>query len=189
MDKDTVVNGIRATIKELSLSGNADQEGKLAFSEIAKGTYTVELRYNDINYEYQLVVPPAAGQSPSGSSDPSVLGYSIDISQLSPAKAKTASNGVTGPGKVNIGKVILITVFLLVLAAGAVFAIVFIRRRRNNYYPEPVYTPAPPVMATPPPIDPAHAPDVQPHTGVSLKDLVLESMREEASRRNNDKKP
>jgi cell division septation protein DedD len=182
---------VKAALQELNVTATTDKNNQVVFNDVPPGTYTASFNYQGKNYSYTLEVPPSQTGQATASADGKTLSYTIDLAHL-PVAAQpqhTASAQQPAKGGIRIGKLIALFTGLLFMGGVLAVVILFIRRRRSRrksshddilsapYKPPTVVTPS---SHTPPPHDP-HL-----HTGVSLKEMVLESMRKETANRHDD---
>lgn len=188
------VSGIAGAIDDADKSsGKSDKNGNLTFSNLDSGQYTVTYHYGKLNYKQSFDTDSAG----DGSDDPGktiTLKNTVNVSKLSASSGSTA--GYTGKKSSGPWGIILFILFVIILVVGF---ILWRRRRRNAalygaYSPSASYAamtpdvidkPTPLVAAVPVPkkkkSDPA--PEQLEHVGESLRDMVIQSMHEEAQKR------
>ena len=177
--KGASLAGIKTSIPELQLNGSSDSSGVVFFSEVTSGRYVLHYEVNGVDHQQDLdlTAGPVADPDPTQPTT-AVTNVGIDLDAVG-AKSAKKSGGV--------GVIILLVILLLAAAAaGAWWYFIYRQRlpRSAMATPEhikvdhkPSHSPAPPTYQT------------APHAGESLKDLVVQGMREEAERRRNQKPP
>jgi hypothetical protein len=192
----TEVTDVKATLAELNVTATTDKNNQVTFQDVPPGTYTANFSNQGKDYSYTLEVPASQPGQSTASADGKTLSYTIDLASLLAATQAKQTTNTQPPakGKGQIGRIIILfTGFMLILAI-LVAAIIFGRRRyrsRKNSRPDDALSrpPAAPPTNTPPS---SHAPppgDASLHAGVSLKQMVIESMRKEAANREHNDRP
>lgn len=185
------IAGIKATLKPLNMTATSDKQGNLTFTDLPAGDYTIAFNYAGENYASKFSTPAAAQTDPLATAS---ITKSFNLDQLRTV-ATTKAAPKTNP---------LVFILPIVLLAGTAVAVVIIMKKRRAVpalspvpvsSPQPAmpaYTPAPtpaPPIITPTVVAPVHHtnqhhdPAAQPipeHAGVSLKEMVIESMSEQA---------
>ena len=189
VDGIITLQDIGVTLGESDYVATTDGSGTVTFTEIPVREYTATFTYQGSDYEQTIQIADA---SPGAA-----LEQTIDVSELQPYTEPELTATEDLPVRKSNPLPLLFLVILSVLAiGGGIF--LFIWKRQGNdrsYVPQPQIMPLPP----PPQVQPPSAtqPTSQPQQptqdsdstiGVSLKDLVIKSMREEAARRRDDTK-
>lgn len=182
------IQGISATLNSQNKKKTSDDQGNLQFTGVPEGTHTVAYTYRDQRFTRKITVSKSS-VTPADASAVSVatVDFTIDVQETA-AKAAESSKEDGGP----LG---LIITLALILLAMVLVAVALIRKRRSYYYddipfeepapllPEYRSQPLPPAPAAPSGPTPVPGSPDAAHTGVSLKQMVMRSMAEEARRR------
>lgn len=189
------IAGIKATLKPLNMTATSDKQGNLTFPDLSAGDYTVNFSYAGENYTSKFSAPAAAAPRTDAMA-PAVVTKNLNLDQLRTVAATKAAPK-TNP-------LVFILPLMMLLAGAAAVSVIIIKKRRavpafdtaplpKPQAPMPAYKPTvtpptaiAPTVVTPAPVHHApqhHDPASQPipeHAGVSLKDMVLEGMAEQA---------
>jgi len=164
-----LVEGIETTIPELQLEGTSDGNGTVYFSEVTPGSYTLHYTVDGAEHQQSLDVTsnPVPDTDPTQPATADInVGINLDASVSTAAGGRKSKAGAVAAA---------VSIALLLAAAGGVAWWWFARRQRQPKMDELVRFDPNDTAA-----DMARAP----HAGESLKDMVLEGLRDEAQRRN-----
>ena len=186
VNKDQAVPNTEIKLVEADLKITTDDNGNAVFPGLSETSYTVQFDYQSNSYEQTIGI--GSEEAKSGS-----VSQTIDISQLAASDSQGSDTANTPVHKKSHVGVIVFVILVIAGIAGA--ALLVIRRRRATGYDSPSsdYSyplPLPPVVDTTPTYTapkthttPTAQPSSQDGAGVSLKEMVIKSMREEAARR------
>lgn len=183
LNGEETVPGIEATIASLGVTGKSDENGIMTLKQLPEGSHSLTFTHEGKEYQREIEVSLESAQ-PEVLENAVVGTVAVNV-QLVEQAASPISEPTTDK-KGSSWWIILLILLLLGLIGGGLFW--FIRKRRtadvydDSYLPSSLPPSTLPSTQFPPPnpTSPAHH---TPQAGESLKDLVINSMREEAARK------
>ncbi len=195
------VSGISAQLGSAKAI-KSDKDGKVTFSDLSSGSYSVVFSYNGQSYAEEFTTSSAAGETGNGGA---VLAKTIDLSKIQ--KTGTATAAPAEQSKSSSGLAIVMVVLLLAVVGVALWVVLRRKRRllaepygygADTGYLPPVL-PQPVVSSQPDPQavvgavahhskhkktqEPAPTPV---HMGESLRDMVIQSMAADEAKHPHD---
>ncbi len=190
-----VLSGIAGAINDNEKSaGKSNKDGNLIFGNLDAGQYEVTYHYGKLNYK-QAFDTDSAGDGSDHPEQTIVLRDTVNVSKLTGG----STTGYTGAKHHSIWGTVLL--LLLIIGAVVAFALWRLRRRAAAAYSS-AYSPSasyggmtPDMVDKPTPIAPlpaaakskrsktASQPEHLEHVGESLREMVIQSMHEEAQKR------
>lgn len=178
VDEDRKLPDVLIALNGADKAVTTDENGIALFTDLTTKEYTAAFTIGGQNYEQLITLSDTELATTK-------IDKQINVADLSPVNEPTAESDteVTAVTEVSNSKtplIIAIVLSIIMLIAGTLFVL---RKRttstaRLHRVPRPRTAATTAAQATP------QSSMTASHAGVSLKDLVLESMREEAARRN-----
>lgn len=185
------VKGIASSISTSKTRVFSDGKGKTEFRDVPEGNHTVTYTYKSQSRKVPVEASVgAATNNVESEAATLLLDYKINVEKVSATREAKASGSKLNP-------LFFIPVIVLLILGGVTWFVIRKIRAHNDSSTYPAYnvstmpsTPgsADPLPPPPAPVTPTY-PEVTPHMGESLKDLVLRSMAEEAKQRGNSDPP
>lgn len=178
-NKGEALSGITVKLSENEEEAVTSSEGVATFPGLTEASYTIRFDYENNTYEHVLGIS-------TDEMSQAVVEQTVEVSELAPLdQDNQQTDQSAAPKKSGHGWLV---VFITLLIAGIIGIIIYVRKRRSGTstqdYSYPLTT-----VDTPPQMDQATPPqNPVNNAGVSLKDMVVESMREEAARHHKDDK-
>lgn len=178
IDEDRKLSDVLITLNGADKAVTTDENGIALFTDLTTKEYTAAFTIGGRNYEQLITLSDTELATTK-------IDKQINVADLSPVNEQTAESDTEAAAvtEVSNSKTPLIIAIVLSIIVLIVGILLVLRKRTTSTthlhpVPRPRSTVAPATQAT------LQSPVTASHAGVSLKDLVLESMREEAARRN-----